>query len=240
MASIFYFILTLSAFVSSGYCLPTDAHKIRVTSTPTFPMNEVVNTGVAPLPTPTASPKYIGLGLGMQNFTCNATTNTFVSVGAVATLFDLYDGSTAPPSKVTIDKVSETYDRVFEICLITGRSVEACASVTNLALNKLPVLGKHYFASIGGKNVPTFDLSKFNDFLSSKKVGDVLAPADAYDGSNGRGAADWLYLASDGSSRTHGVSYVYRVETAGGMPPASCSAGATTQVPYAAEYWFYT
>lgn len=36
------------------------------------------------------------------------------------------------------------------------------------------------------------------------------------------------------------IEEVYRVNTVGGQPPATCAGqNATIQVPYAAEYWFW-
>jgi hypothetical protein len=100
------------------------------------------------------------------------------------------------------------------------------------------VLGTHYF---NGGGQPTFDLTKVNARLTAKKLKNVAAPDGSYPGPNNAGAVDWLLLTDVGGNASWGgVSYVYRVETAGGMPPATCSgkSGAFT-VPYAAEYWFY-
>jgi len=38
---------------------------------------------------PTTAPQFIGLGVGVQNYTCNTTSSTFMNVGAVAELFDI-------------------------------------------------------------------------------------------------------------------------------------------------------
>ena len=53
------------------------------------------------------------------------------------------------------------------------------------------------------------------------------------------GAVGWLALKDSGKGVSKGVSFMYRVITAGGKPQ-SCSKGeATFSVPYAAAYWFY-
>ena len=68
------------------------------------------------------------------------------------------------------------------------------------------------------------------------------APANATKGQNGEGngAVAWLYLNT--TSATQGdVRAVYRVNTAGGNPPATCEGSdAVFSVQYAAEYWFYS
>lgn len=98
--------------------------------------------------------------------------------------------------------------------------------------------GEHFFMPVLGTQTPNFNVA--GDFLSAKKSSSANAPAGAYAGENGLGAVAWLYLVDNGSGLTHGLSSVYRVETAGGVAPATCDkAGSTLQVPYAAEYWFY-
>lgn len=49
----------------------------------------------------------------------------------------------------------------------------------------------------------------------------------------------WLKLTAR-SGATGNLEEVYRVNTAGGNPPATCAGmPATFEVQYAAEYWFY-
>jgi hypothetical protein len=76
-----------------------------------------------------------------------------------------------------------------------------------------------------------------------KVVGEVRAKAASPDPS----AIDWLLLsakAANGTGVLGQVGYVQRVDTIGGRAPAAgCSganAGEQTQVPYSAEYKFYT
>ena len=102
--------------------------------------------------------------------------------------------------------------------------------------SSLPSIGRHFFDSTG---VPTFDLGSVG-FLRGKKSSYITAPANASKGPNdqGDGAVDWLALSDAGGSTS--FSEGYRVETAGGKAPASCSGlPAEVQVQYAAEYWFY-
>jgi hypothetical protein len=100
--------------------------------------------------------------------------------------------------------------------------------------------GLHFFDRPAAAQVPNFDIYEANDFLSVKRVGGVAAPAGSYTGSNGLGTVPWLYLVDNASGRSHGLSSVYRVETAGGVAPSTCNAAGTQVfIPYAAQYWFY-
>jgi hypothetical protein len=204
-------------------------------SIPTIPLNEVSSSGSSPLPSPTSKLVHIGLGLGTQNYTCNTTTGTYTSVGALARLFDATEYLTDHPNKV--DSLPRNYLSLYQSidCSKTPTSciktADKCEDKANQKFgNPLPILGEHYFTATG---TPTFDLSQApgHPFLFAKKVGDVPAPNAA--------DVDWLFLASNGSASNKIISSVYRLETAGGQPPKSCKGSETAFVPYAAEYWFY-
>jgi hypothetical protein len=75
------------------------------------------------------------------------------------------------------------------------------------------------------------------EILFSKKIGDIPAPSGAPEG-----AVDWLALRDNGMSMSVGLGEVYRVETAGGSPPATCDGvelDTVFSVQYSAQYWFY-
>jgi hypothetical protein len=102
-------------------------------------------------------------------------------------------------------------------------------------------IGKHFFSA---DHFPNFVLSGATPTatLVASKVTNVPAPSDACPGPDGAGAVDWLLLKDNGQNRSTGIQFAYRVETAGGLPPATCSgvaAGGVIRVPYAAEYWYY-
>jgi hypothetical protein len=85
-------------------------------------------------------------------------------------------------------------------------------------------------------------LVTYREILSAKKIGDIPAPKGAAVGSNREGAVDWLALSDDGKGMSVGLGEVYRVESAGGNPPETCSgisSDAVISVQYSAEYWFY-
>lgn len=163
------------------------------------------------LPAPGAlNLKYITLGVGTQNYSCSAKGAVPVAIGAVA---DLYDASLLlSPAKSS---------------LIPSFAAVAYSTHTWFGL---PTLGHHWFSASG---VPTFDLES-RGFLSAKKVASVPAPSGSISPS-----VDWLFLQDDGRGVSKNLQAVYRVETAGGSAPATCSSAGVIKVPYAAEYWFY-
>ncbi|PLB55855.1 hypothetical protein P170DRAFT_453097 [Aspergillus steynii IBT 23096] len=178
-----------------------------------------------PNPAPGLKLKYVAIGRGTQNYTCNATdaSTTPNAVGAVATLYDascivhrnpeLLHALTGPFSHFipgVIHFVSAIFSRLIH-------------SSTDTV-----VLGEHYFE---GKT-PFFDmrLGGYPDWVGTKKVASADAPTKGND-------VPWLKLESTNSS---GIHDVYRIYTAGGKAPANCQGqNPYFVVDYAAEYWFY-
>lgn len=116
--------------------------------------------------------------------------------------------------------------------------IEADLHADLLTQYRIPTLGHHYFNAAGQA---TFDLGP-TGLLVAKKIGGIPAPSDACQGPPGMqnfGAVDWLMLQDVGTGLTRGLSQVYRVETAGGKAPPTCSEMGSFQRPYAALYWFY-
>ncbi|KAF2215770.1 hypothetical protein CERZMDRAFT_34832 [Cercospora zeae-maydis SCOH1-5] len=244
MTSIRTLLLALAVIATSSnaLCLP------RIDdSMPALPLSKISNTGSAPLPVPDKDPKYIILGLGFQNYTCSPSSSTWIQstiqAGAIADLYDITSQTTSD----TGDRFSRASLKAFETCLRVTKCVptmdngycERCHTISSAAFASNRV-GEHYFDQINGSQMPNFALSTLQCFFSGKKAGGVKAPTKAYKGSNGLGAVDWLYLVDNNSGRTKGTTSVYRVETAGGVAPSSCSnPGSSMHVPYATEYWFY-
>ncbi|OQN98549.1 hypothetical protein B0A48_15811 [Cryoendolithus antarcticus] len=218
MAPLTSLVATLALLSSTAFALPP----LQRSAAPVLPVNEV-GPGFPP-PPPGASPVFIALGVGTQNYTCNATSLTF---GSNVALADLYD--------VTRFINANTKNSITNLYL---------AASTTPIKNPLQLqhIGKHYFTKTVSGNSPNFDFTESGKgFLQAKKVASVTAPADAWAGLKGQayGAVDWLYLVDNGAGVSRQLGSVYRVETAGGKPPASCKAGEQAFVPYAAEYWFY-
>ena len=183
-----------------------------------------MTTGTMSLPSPAGSIKAIGLGLGHQNYTCNATTPAPVAIGAKATLTDVSPLLPFMPAGMGEKFLNDLPTIAYKI--------EAIIEIINNALGiQLDVLGQHIFNALG---TPCFDLGDLGQ-LEAKKLpgGDIVPPAGGIPGS-----VDWLALGDAGGSV--GLSRVYRVNTAGGKPPATCDGtDKLITVPYAALYVFY-
>lgn len=99
--------------------------------------------------------------------------------------------------------------------------------------HSIPFLG-HHFSNTNG--IPIFDLGKQR--LNATLITAVDAPANANPGPDETGAVPWLYIGDAGESI--GISYVYRVLTAGGKSHGCTSSDSDEDsTPYAAQYWFY-
>jgi len=172
-------------------------------------------------PTDGSQPIGLGLGVGIQNYTCT-DAGTFTSAGAVADVFDI--------SCLLGKSIFETIqDKVADTPAGARAVIEAGLSGTT------ELLGQHYFVSnpAGGIN-PKFDFTSASQrgdstaFVTLKKVIDVPAPVV--------GTVSWLTLDTiDGALAKH----VFRVDNAKGVPPTSCKAGETISVNYAAKYWMW-
>ena len=178
------------------------------------------------LPAPTAAIKYITIGRGTQNYTCSAPGALPTSIGANATLWD----------------ISRLLD------LPQPYNLQVINNSPRLAINIQPsqlpavitaeAIGHHYF---NGGGQPTFDLGAHGLFVG-KKVANIPAPPNsstgpAFNPPQDTGAVDWLQLIDAGGSV--GLSQLYRVECAGGKPPATCNTAGPLFQQYSCLYWFY-
>jgi len=233
-------LLLLLAAASTTLAIPAPAAWTRRSTPLTQPLNGL------PAPSTLSSPvtlKYIALGLGHQNYSCASPSASPVSVGATAALFDIKNYLTfLPPLVPTLPGLLLSLSALKNDILPPPHNAgtdQADYSTSLLGFNRI---GTHFFAA---DHVPTFSLSGVNPpaSLAAAKAGDVPAPAGSCAGPDGSGAVDWLLLRDNGQGRSSGgLLAVYRVETAGGLPPPTCAgvaAGAVIRVPYAAEYWLY-
>jgi len=180
---------------------------------------------------PSEGPSYIGLAIGTQNYTC-ASTGTYTNVGAVAELFDISCLYGAP-------EFSSLQDIAFTVWKFAPPSAPISEIIDFLEpFHASFVLGQHYFVtSPSGTGLsPKWDftsgaLSGHSDaFVIAAKVGDIPAPTGAPD-------VDWLMLNNVEGNL---AKQVFRVDTVGGDPPASCTPGSPEiTVKYASTYWLY-
>ena len=111
---------------------------------------------------------------------------------------------------------------------------------SSLPPSNLALSGHHFFSDL---TTPTFDLNtNANElgYVYSKKLAGTPAPPLA-DGQTpiGYGNVPWLLLEAKTGS-TGGIQQIYRLNTAGGNPPPTCTDQPDYfEVQYAAEYWFY-
>lgn len=72
--------------------------------------------------------------------------------------------------------------------------------------------------------------------VAARKISNSTAPANAPKGDNGMGTVAWLKL----SGLAGDFKEVYRLDTAGGVPPKTCSGiTGTFEVAYAAVYYLW-
>lgn len=171
--------------------------------------------------------KHVAIGRGTQNYTCDIKNATAipVAVGAVATLYNASCvASTYPDLLAALPEVALQFN--------LSSANQASLSPSNLAIS-----GHHYFSN---GTTPDFDLNSSGlelGFAPCQKNASVPAPAGTTKGQGnaGFGTVSWLKLNTrDGA--TGGLEEVYRINTAGGNPPTSCTGmPAAFEVPYAAE-----
>lgn len=220
MAPTILSLLAISSIISTAIGAPLDERNIWGKIRNVCPLDEINGA----LPAPNIQPTIIALGVGTQNYTCDSTTGTFGSNVALASLYDI--------GNIVRSSTKDTLTRRY---LSASQSCHRDHNPWNLKQ-----IGEHFFDSAG---IPNFDFTQSNgDWLQAKKVASAPAPVWACDGvgEDTNGAVDWLYLADNGKGVSKELKSVYRVETAGGKPPASCQGDEQYEVPYAAEYWFYT
>jgi len=160
---------------------------------------------------------------------------TYSSAGAVVEVFD-------------ISCLSGTFlfntiqDYAFDIWANASSSVTTQDVIKTLG-NDRTVLGQHYFVAngtdptTGGQALaPVWDFRSDAEkgnaeaFVVAAVVGDIPAPTGIDD-------VDWVQLKNVEGELANAV---YRVDTKGGQPPTSCTAGAQMlSVKFTTKYWLF-
>ncbi|TKA78191.1 hypothetical protein B0A49_01317 [Cryomyces minteri] len=181
-----------------------------------------------PYPPPTESPAPVGRGT--QNYTCDTTNSSAVPV-AVGAVASLYNASC----------VAALYPELLSLMPNVALQYPAPSSASPLSPSNIDLSGHHYFVDA---STPFFDLDTPSHAYGTgafRKAAACPAPGGAPRGplrEGGHGSVAWLKLAAKGAGQT--FQEVYRINTAGGNPPASCAGQpASLEVDYAAEYWLY-
>ena len=184
-----------------------------------------------PAPEPGASLFQVVIGRGTQNYTCDLAnaTATPVPVGAVATLFNV--SCIAADMPALLEKLP---------AIALDLPVPASDDMSS-PINQ-DMSGHHYFID---STTPFFNLdTSLHQYGMGAlaKANASNAPAGAYLGVDGQGngAVQWLNLVAK-SGPQDAWKQVYRLNTAGGVPPTMCTGlQPAFEVPYAAEYWLFT
>ncbi|OBZ67687.1 hypothetical protein A0H81_12360 [Grifola frondosa] len=184
------------------------------------------------LPT-NATPSFIGLAFGVQNYTCTQSNN-FTNVGAVAELIDVSCIVSAP-------SFSTIQNSLYDVWSIVPYHIQDIINMMHL-INPPEILAQHYFVPnpVTGQGVsPKWDFRSSgafegvqDAFIIAKGKGTLPAPT------NSTRDVNWLDVVNvEGDI----ASEVFRIDTVGHQPPATCTFGSTPNlsVPYVSKYVFY-
>ncbi|KAL7795018.1 hypothetical protein V8C37DRAFT_375251 [Trichoderma ceciliae] len=199
---------------------------------PTCDLSKAQMPMINGLPPPAAglTVHHVAVGRGTQNYTCDASNPDAppTAAGALATLFNV--SCIASISQDLLEKMPN---------MAVNFHYDAATFAGSLGPMALPVSGHHFFLDsttpFFNLDTPALDIGT----VPCAKNSSAPAPSTAAAGPQGEGAVPWLKLtAKDGA--TGSIKEVYRVDTAGGNPPASCRGQpANIEVQYSAVYWFW-
>lgn len=161
----------------------------------------------------------VSMGVGVQNYTC--TNGTYVSAGAVASLYDISCLAGTPG-------FAKVQDDFFALPSFAQQIIRGFADKTQL------LYAKHYFVTnptTGTGISPKFALAANGGsvFTTLAKTGSIKSPTSTAN-------VDWLQLNSIAGTL---ATTVFRVDTKAGQPPTTCTGTQATSIPYAAKYYFY-
>nr|POF03464.1 hypothetical protein CFP56_72560 [Quercus suber] len=212
--------------------LPSSKPSIPSSFVPTSP-DQICSIASPPLPAPAAGLKlfHVAVGRGTQNYTCDTSDSAAVpaAVGAVATLFN---SSCMAANQPVLTKTLPA----IAVDLPVPASADSASPIYQ------DVSGHHYFTD---NTTPYFNLdTSLHNYGAAAFKKTAASPAPPLSPSGafgiGYGAVAWLLLDLKDPSTDHPFKQVYRVNTAGGQPPATCAGRpASFEIQYAAEYWFY-
>lgn len=231
-------VSVLALFTGSTQAMPRPG-KPASTYTPASDLSKLAKLmPTSDLPVPDGQLKYVVLGIGTQNYTCTSGSPEAApgTTGALAALYDIGTKlNDDPMAKWKIPSLSP---------LALALSSFPSALEWNLESQGYNNrVGTHMFKSVNGANTPTFAFDQLASPYPMAQVGklnETAAPASACPGLSGEGTVKWLYLKDTKSLSVGGIDTVYRLETAGGMPPTTCKGKPESfEVKYAAQYWVF-
>ncbi|WVR04100.1 hypothetical protein IAU60_001099 [Kwoniella sp. DSM 27419] len=164
---------------------------------------------------------HITIGRGVQNYTC--ADGAYVSAGALANLYDVSCLFTLGSQWFSAEQIGEAVPTLLLSAMDYPDQSNLTASI------------KHYFVETPSAQQPGAISPKFAsdiDFVTVKKTANASAPIDPAKN------VPWLQLTALDNQGTLSKT-VFRLNTAGGQPPANCSNdGEAVSVQYSAMYWF--
>lgn len=114
-------------------------------------------------------------------------------------------------------------------CALSSNPSTTTTDLDSMA--QLASIGEHFFVD---NTTPAFAILRLGN-TQVKKAEEAPAPNAAQD-------VKWLRLQTQASGTTSEVKQVYRLNTVGGLAPATCegkAVGETITVNYSAQYWLY-
>lgn len=175
---------------------------------------------------------HVSIGRGTQNYTCDLSNSTAtpVAIGATASLYN-------------VSCIAANHPALLE--MIPGIAINLPLPSSSSAMSpiNMDLAGHHYFLDA---TTPFFNLdTEMHSYGlgAFKKANGSSAPEGSVVGVDGAGmgAVPWLKLTEKvGVEGSQKLKEVFRVNTAGGQPPATCQGQQESiLVQYAAEYWVY-
>jgi len=164
---------------------------------------------------------HIAVGRGTQNYTCDLSNATAmpVQIGAWAALFN-------------VSCLAATYPDLLNTMSTVALKFPIPTSDNAAAPANAYLSGHHWFEDT---TTPYFNLQTEEHNFGSAALASAnktAAPVPAKD-------VPWLKLEAKDPASCN-FTEVYRVNTAGGLAPKTCTGQAASfQVEYAAEYWMY-
>lgn len=134
-----------------------------------------------------------------------------------------YTCATPSSTPAAIGAIAQLYNASCEV---------ASPGVAQNNIVQAAAIGKHFFSDL---TTPDFDIPQLGN-TKVKKIEDVAAPKPSAD-------VRWLLLQAQPAESTSQVKFVYRLNTVGGLAPASCEGraeGEVVTVQYQAQYWIYS
>ncbi|KAF9477963.1 hypothetical protein BDN70DRAFT_76614 [Pholiota conissans] len=195
-------------------------------------VNNLAIPNLAGLPAPTAKGAFVGIALGTQNYTCTSA-GVYTNVGALAELFDISCLTKSP----FFEALPDILDAAWQAA---PPSITAPKIIQFLhSISSPEILGQHYYVTnpITGSGInPKWDFTSQgatagnkDAFVVAAKTAGIAAPTGTAND------VDWVFLSAIQGKL---ASQVYRTDTRGGQPPATCDpASDPIVVKYVAKYW---